>query len=370
MELMNDGTTLERQMFAKAAEKHLPLYGVLELLPLCNMNCDMCYVRMSKSEMEQVGRLRTLEEWEKIADDMVKSGTLFILLTGGEPLLYPEFRALYLKLLDLGLIVTINTNGTLLNENWADFFAQHRPRRINITLYGACDKTYESLCHYPGGFEKTLRAIRLLRKRNIDVKLNGSLTKGNVDERMDILAIGESLNVPVRIDTYMYPTTRERLHPYNHQARLDPVSAAKARIEILKSEMGDELFAEYRRSALETVQNTQNTEAFSRKMKCRAGKSSFVVNWQGQMRSCIVLDSPSVSLEETTFSAAWAQIVNAVDRLQISSKCSHCSLRGICNICVAAAIAETGSADSVPKYLCQYTEATLKYLENEQKKNR
>ena len=48
MELMEDGTTIEQQMFAMAAEKKVPLYGVLELLPLCNLNCDMCYVRMSR----------------------------------------------------------------------------------------------------------------------------------------------------------------------------------------------------------------------------------------------------------------------------------------------------------------------------------
>lgn len=42
MELMEDGTTMERQMFAMAAEKKVPLYGVLELLPLCNLNCDIC----------------------------------------------------------------------------------------------------------------------------------------------------------------------------------------------------------------------------------------------------------------------------------------------------------------------------------------
>ena len=62
MELMEDGTTIEQQMFAMAAEKKVPLYGVLELLPLCNLNCDMCYVRMSREEMEEVGRLRTMEE--------------------------------------------------------------------------------------------------------------------------------------------------------------------------------------------------------------------------------------------------------------------------------------------------------------------
>lgn len=56
-----------------------------------------------------------------------KAGTLFLLLTGGEPLLFPDFKTLYLELRNMGMILTINTNGTLLGESWADFFAEYRP---------------------------------------------------------------------------------------------------------------------------------------------------------------------------------------------------------------------------------------------------
>ena len=79
----------------------------------------------------------------------------------------------------MGMILTINTNGTLIDETWADFFAQHPPRRINITLYGTSKETYRDLCHYKDGFEKALRGIRLLRERNVDVKINGSLVRSN-----------------------------------------------------------------------------------------------------------------------------------------------------------------------------------------------
>lgn len=368
MELMEDGTTIEQQMFAMAAEKKVPLYGVLELLPLCNLNCDMCYVRMSREEMEEVGRLRTMEEWTKTAEDMMKAGTLFVLLTGGEPLLYPHFRELYQKLRELGMIITINTNGTLIDEAWADFFAENKPRRINITLYGASNETYERLCHYPGGFDKAVNGIRLLRERNIDVKVNGSLAKANVDDRMKIIELGESLDAPVRIDTYMYPSVRERNHAYNNQARLDPEMAAKARVEVLQREMGEEVFAQYRKIQLDEAENTPEGEAVPGQMACRAGKSSFVVNWQGEMRSCVVLDKPSIPLRDVEFEEAWKFTKKETESLKISARCSSCKLRKVCNTCVAAAIAETGKADGVPEYLCRYTEATVRYLKETSKK--
>ena len=51
MDILEDSTSVERALFERAEKKKIPLYGILELLPLCNMNCDMCYVRMSREEM-------------------------------------------------------------------------------------------------------------------------------------------------------------------------------------------------------------------------------------------------------------------------------------------------------------------------------
>ena len=135
MDSIQGATTLERRLVNKAKQTKNPINGSIELLPLCNMNCDMCYIRLSQSEMEAQGRLRSLDEWLQAAEEMKNAGTLFLLLTGGEPLLYPEFKQLYIKLKDMGFVITINTNGTLIDEAWADFFGEHKPRRINITLY-------------------------------------------------------------------------------------------------------------------------------------------------------------------------------------------------------------------------------------------
>ena len=98
MNYMDDASTFERSFLQKARQQHIPITGALELLPLCNMNCDMCYVRLSRSEMEYQGQLRTVDEWILLAQQMQKAGTLFLLLTGGEPLLFPDFKTLYLEL--------------------------------------------------------------------------------------------------------------------------------------------------------------------------------------------------------------------------------------------------------------------------------
>ena len=218
MEPMETATTVERQLLERARHTHTPINGSLELLPICNMNCDMCYVRLSREEVQALGGLHTADEWIAVGQQMKEAGVLFLLLTGGEPLLFPDFKRLYLELRSMGFIITINTNGTLVDEEWADFFGRNKPRRVNITLYGANEEEYSRLCHYPAGFEKTVRGIRLLRQAGVDVKISCSVTKVNQYSLKQIFALGDELDAPVHIDPgrnlhYKYGTCLELLRP-------------------------------------------------------------------------------------------------------------------------------------------------------------
>ena len=365
MEPMEDASTVERMLLERAKSTHTPANGSIELLPLCNMNCDMCYVRLSREEMERQGRLRTAEEWLEIGRQMQKSGVLFLLLTGGEPLLFPDFRKLYLGLKELGMILTINTNGTLIDEETAAFFGKYKPRRVNITLYGTDEETYRNLCHYPGGFEKTMRGIRLLRENGVDVKIGGSLAKANREDLEQLIEIGEELEVPVRVDTYMLPATREREKPYDMQARLNPEEAAQARIYALKQEMGPELFSQYAARSVWLADNPPPAEEEPGRMACMAGQCSFTINWQGEIRPCVILTKPAVSVFKVGFDKAWKYLVEETGKIRLSSRCSVCEMRHLCRTCAASALLETGSYDGVPDYMCRYTQESLNLLQKE-----
>lgn len=356
---------VEEMLCERATVNHIPINAILELTPLCNMNCDMCFVRLSPEEMNKHGRLRGTQEWLSLAEEMKQHGTLFVLLTGGEPLLYPGFRTLYLQLRRMGMIVTINTNGTLIDEEWADFFAKHRPRRINITLYGKNAVTYGRLCHYPGGYSKTKNAIRLLKERNVDVKINGSLTPVNLQDSDELIRQAEEQDAVWKIDTYMYPASRERDRDFRQEDRLSPERAAKARVELMRRKLGTEKFCSLAKQLLHTAAITEPGESLPCSPSCRAGRSSFVINWQGKMRPCVMLNGPEISVFETKFDEAWKQLVQETEGIKLSPHCNACTLRDVCNTCAACAFLEGGSFDAVPEYMCQYTKATLRYLEKE-----
>lgn len=355
--------TIEKAMLCRASAAQRPITGTLELLPICNMNCDMCYIRLSRTEMEKKGRMRTADEWISMGEEMERAGVLFLLLTGGEPLLFPDFRRLYLSLRERGIILTVNTNGTLIDADWAAFFGENKPRRINITLYGADDRAYEMLCHYPGGFEKTVQGIRLLKERGVDVKINGSVTKSNRNDMEKIYAIGRELGAPVHMDTYMLPGIHERKLPFEAQSRLEPEEAAAAEMEMLRNEMNPEDLRMYVQQMLLQIKKEGNV--YSEGITCMAGNCSFAVNWQGEMRPCVTLEEPSVPVFETGFESAWQQISEKVKAYRVNEKCRQCRLRPVCKTCVASARLETGEYDGLPEYLCRYVRKYIRLLKDE-----
>ena len=372
MNPLSDADTGEKRLFQIASEKLIPVNGSIEVTPLCTMDCDMCFVRLSREEMEAQGRLRTAEEWLSIAREMKDAGVLFMLLTGGEPLLYPGFKELYLGLRKMGFILTLNTNGTLIDEEWADFFKQNPIRRYNITLYGVDDGAYQRLCHFPGGFDRTIKAIRLLQERGLPVKLNYSLTRINAPELDAFLALCRELELHSGIDPYMMPATRERARPYNFDARVSPEEAARYNHEIHRAhEIAEEAFLAYCRKTLAQVDAAaqyfaEHPEARrAERSGCLAGRCSFTLNWQGQMRPCVILTAPAVDVFEQGFDASWKQIVAGMETLLINEDCSVCPRRVLCDICPGAALYETGSHAGKPDYLCRYASEKERLMREE-----
>ena len=105
---------IRRTLTRRCAQLGISASGTFELTPRCNLRCKMCYVRLTPEEMAPIGRERTAEEWLALGRAAVDQGMLFLLITGGEPTIRPDFPEIYEGLVSMGLSISINTNGTLL----------------------------------------------------------------------------------------------------------------------------------------------------------------------------------------------------------------------------------------------------------------
>ena len=352
---------IERGICNRADYHHIPVAGNIELLPLCNMSCKMCFARMSREEMERHAPMKTWKEWLEIAGQFSAAGTLFLLLTGGEPFLYPDIDLLYQEMRKLGLIISFNSNGTLIDERTADFLAKDPPRRINITLYGASDETYAALCGKPHGFSQVMHGVRLLKERGISVKFNCSLTPYNIHDFDAIYEIAVKLDIPIEVGYYMFPPVRDN-NRKNVKYRLTAEDAAKARFHYEQLKYGEQ-FGDMVKYSLESYRNYSQNKEFEKGYSCRSGNSVFWINYDGLMSACSFTTDCQVDVFKEGFENAWNKIHSFVENSEMSSECHWCKNRILCGTCAAAAVTETGHVGGVPKYYCSLTEEYIRLLE-------
>lgn len=370
MELF-DGVSggMEQMLVVKADVMNAPIGGTMELLPLCNMDCKMCYIRMSKSEMEHHGRMLGCDEWLAIAQSAKEAGVLFLLLTGGEPLMYPEFRRLYTELTDMGFILTINTNGTLVDEEWADFFAQRPCRRINITLYGKDDETYAALCSNPHGFTQVTLAAELLKARNIPFRFNFTCTPYNIDQLPDLYDYAKNIGIPLYFTTNIFPPARKEGET-DCAPRLSPERCAQAHVDGIRITNPGIIMPSYARNYLSRLKEPIHNWASGK--RCRAAISGFWINWRGELLPCGMFSDPKTSLLDHSFTDAWKHICAKFRQVPLCPGCEECKMRNVCSVCFANCFTETETTAGKPQYLCDTTEATirllLRYLPEEEQK--
>ena len=202
------------------------------------------------------------------------------------------------------------------------------------------------------------KGIKLLVKRKVAVKINGSLVLANEKQIDEIVKIANELGTAVNVDTYMYPAQRERTKPFDLQARLSPEKAAAAKLHFMKQTMETGAFKEMCRQTMESVHMIEKKnlkDKMPEKMHCQAGRTSFAVSWQGKMQPCVMLNCPSFPIFEIGVKSSWQQLKNAVNEIYLSGECSVCKYRTVCQTCAACALHEGGIFDAVPKYMCKYT---------------
>lgn len=350
-------------MYNKASQARAPLSGTFELTPMCNFACKMCYVRKTAKEVAESPRpMLTMEQWVEIARQARDAGMLYLLLTGGEPLRWTDFWPLYEQLSYMGLLLTINTNGSMIDEAAIERFAKLPPKRINITLYGASDATYEALCGVKGVYQRVVRAIDGLTAAGVLVKLNCSLTPQNAHDLETMVAFAQKRGLVLDVASYMFPPIRRDSLSVGVNERFTPEEAARYRMKIFRLQQGEERYRKYLEhiaayKAPPIFRDELGQTSADGKIRCRAGNASFWMTWDGWMTPCGMMTRPRIDVQDGNFTQAWQQVIGACEEIKLNGYCSRCEWIVLCHSCAAMALAETDDFQALPQYLCQTAEA-------------
>lgn len=353
-----DHAPVTEYLYRRAVERRVPLSGTFELTPLCNFSCKMCYVRRSHAEVCRAPRpMLSAAQWVSLAQEATREGLLYLLLTGGEPLLREDFWQLYDALTAMGLLLSINTNGSLIDAPQVERFAKTPPQRINLTLYGASDEAYRRLCGVSGMYERVLRAITALKAADLPLRLNYSLTAYNAEDLDKAAALARELEVPLAVAAYMFPPIRRDPSAVGRGDRLSPRAAAYYQLHALQLRTPQDAFERYLQ-ALAEGQSPQGAQLPcaqepSGQVRCLAGRASFWVTWDGLLLPCGMMPQPQLDALHAPFSARWQELTQYTAALRLPHGCEVCPDRAICHPCAAIGLAETGEICGIPPYLCE-----------------
>lgn len=327
--------------FSKRTEaRRIPLSGSIEITRRCNFSCVHCYLG-DKSAGPAATELGTAE-WMKIIDDITAAGCLFLLFTGGEPLMRPDFPDLYRHARRRGLIVTVFSNGSLITDAMAGLFAEFPPQAVEITLYGATQETYARITGRKDMFARVMGGIEKLVASGVRTRLKSVLMTLNRGEFFQMERMAADLGLGFRFDPAIFPRLDGDPDPL--QYRVAPQEAVEK-----------ELASPRRRS---------EWCAFAKRMKgvtlsgdlydCNAGVNNFHIDPSGNLQPCLMVTNVRYNLLSGCFSEGWREVIPDIRRRRIDSTfgCRECENRIFCGFCPAFFRLESGSETEVSTYLC------------------
>lgn len=332
-----------------------------EITERCNLNCRHCYINRSEADPEARRVELGLEEIKRIVDEAVSMGALWCLLTGGEPLLRKDFFEVYSYLKKKGLLVSIYTNATLITEKHAQVLKKYPPRDIEITVYGATEKTYEAVTRIKGSYRAFRRGLDRLLQSGIKIRLKAMAIRSNVRELGQIADFCKKHTKDYfRFDPFL--TLRYDGDPSRNreigEERLEPAEIAA--LEREDSERFQALLEQCDRLIVPEFSDTASPIIF----RCGAGKNNFTLSADGRFKLCSSLCHPACvyDLRKGSLSEAWHTFVPKIrgmssERQEYREKCMTCSLLNLCLWCPANAHLETGDLDVPADYFCQVARA-------------
>ncbi len=324
-----------------------PLQVSIEVTRRCPLECQHCYNNLPMGDQDARSSEMTTAEHFKMLDELVEMGCFWLLYTGGEIFARKDFLEIYTYAKQKGFLITLFTNGTLINEKVADYLAEWPPFAIEITLYGHTRETYEALTQIPGSYDRCIRGIKLLRERGLPLKLKTVATSVNKHEISAMRQFAEEeLGVEFKMDGQINPRIDCSQSPL--AVRLTPEEVVALDMSAPKG------VSEYRRLAQRDAESPPNLSQSDSVYFCGGGVNSFAINACGEMGICVISQQETFDVRQSGLKPAWEHFLHelrARKRTRVT-KCVECRIQSLCGMCPANGEMENGDRESPVEFLC------------------
>lgn len=321
------------RLINQSVQKSIPLNVLFELTYNCNLNCWHCYRVIDHKRLEL-----NLSEIKSILDQLKEAGALFLNLTGGEIFTRDDFFEIAEYARSKAFAVRLLTNGTLITPQIAERIKELYPLEVDISLYGAKENTQDAVTGVGGSYQKVIRAVKELSKRQVKTYLKVTLMRENIDEYKEIIVLAKDLGVRCLFYPTISPRNDGATDPLCHL--VDPENLEKYFNDIMQSEKKHIL-----------VERKVNLN----EAPCNTGRCSLSISPYGDVFPCVQLLIKLGNLREAPFHQIWrCEELKKIRSIKIGDlpDCASCPLLAYCSRCPGIALLEDGDLMGLSKSAC------------------
>lgn len=275
---------------SRMIRERIPHSVMVEITHRCNFRCVHCYC---PPRALRTGEL-TVDEFGRVFDQLAEAGTLQVVLTGGDPLLRPDFPEIYRAAKERGFLLVVYTNAALVTESIVDLFSAYRPRRVEVTLYGLSEATHDAVTRIKGAHRHVYDNIRRMLDRGLSVTLKSVALTLTAHEIHRMKAFADDLGVDFRFDGRIHPRIDGSFKPLDY--RLSP--EALVEVETSLPEAEEQLRVQYEQLP---AYDSDDGAVFM----CGAGVVSATVDPYGRLHLCTTLRKPGFDLLAGQLPESW-----------------------------------------------------------------
>lgn len=314
---------------------NIPVSVTIELTRRCPLACRHCYLPETRGRTSPGPELSTAR-WKAALRQLARAGGLYLVFTGGEPLLRPDLAELCRAAKKLNFDVRVFSTGLGLTPALAAEFNAAGVSAFELSFYGG-PAVHDGVTGQKGSFKRTLAAGRLLKAANLKVRMKVPLMDLNAAQAgvLNRLAAAEAFDIS--FDPVIAPANDGDKGALKH--RLSGRALALA-VKQLQAPPGS---------------STAGAPAMD--FLCGAGRNVCAVGPGGELYPCLQLPVKLGNLTRSAFSRIWAK-APWLKRwrsygLRDLPVCRACALLSYCSRCPGISLLEEGDFLAPNKAACE-----------------
>ncbi len=290
----------------------------------CDLNCLHCYDRSSRRDVGLAEGLGILDQMRDFCVNHHVRGQ--VSFSGGNPLLHPDFMALYRAVANLGLATAILGNPTS-SRQLSEIMAIQMPAYFQVSLEGL--EHHNDRIRGTGHFRRTMDFLEIMAEQGVPNEVMLTLTRENLSQ---VLPLGELL----RNRTGSFTFNRLALFGEAADLALPDRKDYAAFLGDYLAAMRDNPVLALKDSLFNIVLEKENRELFDgcAGYGCGAAFNFVALLPDGEVHACRKFPSPIGSLNEQTLSDIYHS-ERAVSYRKGSASCRRCRLWAVCRGCPA-----------------------------------